>query len=72
MIRSWLALAAVVGSIGLLAGCSSSGVSVGVGVYGNPYGCYSCYGGYGGWGGGWGGYPYGGVGGGVVITGRPY
>jgi len=71
MIRRWLALAVVLGSIGLLAGCSGSGASVGVGVYGNPYGCYGCYGGYGGYG-GWGGYPYGGVGGGVVITGRPY
>ena len=44
MIRRWMALAAVVGSLGLFAGCSSSGASVSVGVYGNPYGCYSCYG----------------------------
>jgi hypothetical protein len=64
-----LRLMALLGATVFFAGCYGSGSSVSVGVVGYPY--YGGYGGYGGWG-GWGGYPYGGVGGGVVITGRPY
>ncbi|MDX1395676.1 MAG: hypothetical protein R3195_14940 [Gemmatimonadota bacterium] len=67
--RKLLASVAVVVGTALFTACAGSSVSVGVGVAGYPY--YGGYGGYGGWG-GWGGYPYGGVGGGVVITGRPY